>query len=680
MPAYDPAMCGFAGFVDRSGRMQRPDEVLAAMAGAIAHRGPDGEGTFIEPRVGVGIVHRRLAIIDRSPAAAQPMRSPTGRWVVAYNGELWNFRELRQQLELGGTAVGPSPGDTAVLAAALDAHGAEAALPLLDGMFAFAALDMHDRTLWLARDRFGVKPCMWGWADDGRGVPVFGFGSEIRAIAALPCFRNRVSPFGIASALGSLAIPGPRTIYEGVHALQPGHALRMDLDTGRIEHVRWHSVRAAAAAARTRPYTGSREELVRALDGLVTSAVRRRLASDVPVGAFLSGGIDSTLVVAAMQHAGVAGLRTFTAGFEHPEYDERAHARTVADALGTEHHEVLVRDADLVPLVEDAIGCFDQPFADASAVPTLAVSRLARGMVGVVLSGDGGDEFFGGYERHLRGYRLATWSARVPLAVRRRMADAIESVSGDAWDRGLRPFEPFLPAALRRTQRGRLMHKAAGLLRAEDNDGLWRAFFAVWQDPASLVAQLPGDSWRAAVACDMRAIEGELTGDERRFFDELLLRDQTMYLPDDILTKLDRCTMECGLEGREPLLDQRIFELSWRIPPAWRTDGTVGKVLLRDVLARHLPPQARGILARPKAGFGVPLRTWLCGPLRDWCEDALAPRRLNAQGILDPVPLRRAWERCQAGDESAAARTWAACVVSRWLEREGLDAQRVARA
>ena len=673
-------MCGFAGFIDRSERISDAQAALRAMSAAVAHRGPDGEGTWFEPRLGVAVAHRRLAILDRTSAAAQPFVSASGRWVLAYNGELWNFRELRRDLEAAGHPVGPSTGDTAVLAAMLDAHGVEATLPLLDGMFAFAAVDLHERSFWLARDRFGVKPCFWGHADDGHGAPVFVFGSELRALTACPAFRNRVSPFAIASVLGSLATRGERTVWEGVHALRPGHALRLELSSGRVSHREWFSARAAAASVRQQGFHGDRAEMVRAFDGLLESAVRRRLPSDVPLGAFLSGGIDSSLVVASMRHAGVAPLRTFTVGFEHVLYDERAHARAVAKALGTDHHEVMVPDADLVSLVEDAIGCFDAPFADSSAVATLAVSRAARASVGVVLSGEGGDEFFGGYERHLRGFALSRWIGSVPLFVRQRMADAIGLMGSDSWEWALKQLEPTLPSALRRTQRGRLMQKLAAILRARDEEDLWRSFFAVWPDPASLIQQLPSDLWAATVAREARDMPRRFPQDEHGFFDELLLRDQTIYLPDDILTKLDRCTMESGLEARDPMLDMRLFEFAWRIPPAWRSDGTVGKMLLRDALRRRLPPELHGIAARSKQGFGVPLRAWLSGPLASWADDVLDPRRLDAQGILHGQAAHAALVQARAGDEGAAQRAWTACVVSRWCEREGVDGSRVARA
>ena len=672
-------MCGFAGFIDHAGRIADPASALSAMSAAIAHRGPDGEGSYFEPRFGLGLAHRRLAIIDRTAAAAQPMPSLSGRWMIAYNGELWNHRELRQELNSAGASVGPSTGDTATLAALLDARGVEAALPDMDGMFAFAALDLRDRVLWLVRDRFGVKPCFWGHADDGRGAPIFVFGSELRALAAHPVFKNRVSPLAIASVLGSLSVRGARTIYEGVYALRPGCALWVDLSTGRVSERQWFSVRSAAAAARAQGFHGDRAEMVRAFDGLLESAVRRRLMSDVPFGAFLSGGIDSSLVVAAMRHAGVEPLRTFTVGFENAQYDERAHARAVAKALGTDHHEVMIKDQDLVSLVEDSIGCFDAPFADSSAIPTLAVSRFARQSVGVVLTGDGGDEFFGGYERHLRGFALSRWIRSVPLFARRRMADALEMLNGDTWDRALGPIEGVLPTALRRTQRGRLMHKAAISLRAADDEELWRSFFAVWLNPASLIQRLPSDLWSSTIAREARDMPRPFPSDPDGFFDELLLRDQTNYLPDDILTKLDRCSMECGLEARDPMLDTRLFDFAWRIPPAWRTDGTVGKLLLRESLRRRLPKALHGIADRSKQGFGVPLRAWFSGPLAEWADATLSPKRLESQGILDGKTCHAALLQARAGDEGAAQRAWTACVVSRWCEREGVDGERVAR-
>lgn len=673
-------MCGFAGFVDRSGRLADPRAVLRAMADEVRHRGPDGEGFFEDPARGVGIAHRRLAIIDRSQAAAQPMPSPDGRWVLAYNGELWNHASLRKELVDEGHPVGPSAGDTSTLVAHLAARGIDAALPALDGMFAFAALDRREGVLWLVRDRFGVKPCFWGWAEDRRGAPVFVFGSELRALAACPTFRNAVSPFALANVLGMLCPQGADGIYDGVHAVEPGCAVGLDLGTGLVVHRRWFDLRAEARSARAEGEFADRAATLDAIGGLVDAAVGRRLQSDVPVGAFLSGGIDSALVASAIGRSGAVPLRTFTLGFDDPRHDERPRARAVAEALGAEHHEVGLAEGQVPALAEDAIAAFDIPFADSSAMPTLALARAARGSVGVVLSGEGGDELFAGYERHVRGHALARVNRRLPHAVRARLAGALEALGGDAWDRALAPVSRALPAGLRRAQRGRLVHKLAGALRAEGDEALWRALLAAWPDPSVAIRALPSDAWRAHLARSVHPGLHGLPEGEPAFVDELLLRDQSLYLPCDTLTKLDRATMECGLEAREPLLDAALFRLSWRIPHAWRAGPDGGKALLRELLARRLPGTAAHVARAPKQGFGVPLRAWLAGPLAGWAEDILSPARLDARGVLDGPVVRGALARARAGDESAAARAWAACCVARWCEHAGIDASRVRRA
>lgn len=673
-------MCGFAGFIDREGRLTDRRAVLAAMAGAIRHRGPDGEGFFEWEAQGVGIAHRRLAILDVSTDAAQPMESLDGRWVVAYNGELWNHPELRRELAREGRMVGRSTGDTATLVALLSARGIEASLPALDGMFAFAALDRRDGLLWLVRDRFGVKPCFWGFAEDRRGSSVLVFGSELRALTACPTFRNPVSPFGLASVMGMLCPQGADGIYEGVHALEPGCSVAFSLSDGRISHRRWFDLREAAALALGAGQFTDRSQAINDLGVLVDASVRRRLQSDVPVGAFLSGGVDSALVACSMHRLGATPIRSFTLGFSDSRYDERPRARAIAEALGTEHHEVMFADSDVVSLAEDSIAAFDAPFADASAMPTLALARQARGAVGVVLSGDGGDEFFAGYERHVRGYRLSRLNQRLPSFVRARIAGVLEAVAGDEWERALSPVAGLLPAGLRRSQRGRLVHKLAGALRASDDEALWRSLFAAWPDPSLAIRALPRDAWRAYLARSSHASGEEFPPDEGGFTSELMLRDQSLYLPCDTLTKLDRATMECGLEAREPLLDVELFRFAWRVPHAWRVGAGGGKALLRDLLALRLPSRASHLARAPKQGFGVPLRAWLAGPLASWAEDILSPARLDGRGVLDGPVVRAALARAQAGDESAASQAWAACCVARWCEHAGIDGSRVRRA
>lgn len=648
-------MCGFAGFVDRNRRLANPQQTLSDMARALAHRGPDGEGFFSDDRFGLGMAFRRLAILDRSAQAQQPMKSAGGRWVIAYNGELWNYRELREQLQVAGSSFS-STGDTQVLAAALDAYGMHGALTAVDGMFAFAALDLQERALWLARDRFGVKPCLWGHAEDGKGAGVFVFGSDLRALVQCPVFRNRVNPFALAGMLEGLCVPGRLCVYQGVQKVQPGCAVRLDLLTGRVDELRWFDARASARTVRAAPFAGSPDEGVRVLEGLIDAAVQRRLAADVPVGAFLSGGIDSSLVVASMARSGMGGVKAFSVGFADPRFDERSHARAVAEALGVECIETSVDERDLPVLAEDVVTSFDEPFADSSALAALVAARLARSEVGVVLAGDGGDEFFAGYDRHVRGSTLVRGLEYVPGFMRRAMASGVDALAHGA--------------------RARVMQKTAVLLRAEDMEHMWRGFFAAWANPAQLIVQLPSDAWRAFVARQIRQHERPFPDDDSGFRDEMLLRDQAHYLPDDLLVKLDRTTMACGLEAREPLLDRALFEFSWSVPAEWRTRGGLGKRMLRDVLARHVPgPLAR----RPKAGFAVPLQAWLAGPLREWTTEILGQRRLDQQGVFDGEPVRKAWARCQAGDESAAAQVWAVCMASRWCERAGVDGSRIAK-
>jgi asparagine synthase (glutamine-hydrolysing) len=379
-----------------------------------------------------------------------------------------------------------------------------------------------------------------------------------------------------------------------------------------------------------------------------------------------------------MACSGRRPLRTFTLGFDDRRYDERPRARELATALDAEHHEIGIHDWQLPALAEDAIAAFDVPFADSSAIPTLALARAARGSVGVVLAGDGGDEFFAGYERHIRAHALSRLNRRVPPFVRARVAGAIELLGGDSWDRALAPVAPWLPAGLRRSQRGRLVHKLAGALRATDEESLWRSLLSAWPDPSDAIRALPADAWYAHGHRTSRV--AGFPPEESGFTDELLLRDQSLYLPCDTLTKLDRATMECGLEAREPLLDATLFRFGWRVPHAWRSGPAGGKALLREVLAARLPTEARLLATAPKQGFGIPIRAWLAGPLSSWANDLLSPTRLDARGVLDGPVVRAALARAVAGDESAAAQAWAACCVARWCEHSGIDAARVRRA
>ena len=652
------------------------------MAKVMHRRGPDGHGWWVDEGAGLVLAHNRLAIRDRSAAGSQPMLEPSKCSALVFNGEIDNHRSWRDELTRAGHRLGhlhPATGrvehsssDTESLLHALHHWGPSSVCRQSQGMWAWGWYERDRQRLTLSRDRIGKKPLYWLQAEWG-----VAFASQLQAFRCLPMYTPSINQRAVAHYLRWGFIEGPDTLLNDVHRVEPGQIITIEQGRGVSSEHYWTINDEVVEASRSRVEDPpvAQAELLRTLE----LAISDRMSTDVATGAFLSGGIDSACVVAAMRHAGVERLCTFTAGFDHPQYDERPAARAVAEALGTEHTEVMIPDADLPALAEDAVTAFDQPFADGSAIATLAVSRVARGSVGVALSGDGGDELFGGYERHLRGFALSRWVNSVPLFARTRIADAIEMAGGDAWEGALRPLEPVLPAALRRTQRGRLMHKVATILRARDDEALWRAFFAAWPDPASAIPQLPADMWEAAVNREAKAMPCRFPRDEDGFFDELLLRDQSIYLPDDILVKLDRCSMECGLEARDPMLDLRLFQFAWRIPPAWRTDGTVGKLLLRDFLRHRLPASAHAVAARPKQGFGVPLRAWFDGPLRSWADEVLDPRRVDAQGILDGRAVRARLDRARAGAEGAAQQAWAAICVTRWCEREGLDGSRVAR-
>jgi asparagine synthase (glutamine-hydrolysing) len=656
-------MCGIAGFVDRNARLDAPAAALRAMADAVAHRGPDGHGTFEDPARRIGIAHRRLAAQDDGAGGTRPVRSASGRWVVAMDGVLWSGEGARA--------------DSAhEVAARLDARGLPEALPDLDGVFALAALDLRERVLWLARDPEGVKPLLAGYAEPGAGPGVFVFGSETRALEACPCFANRISPLALGHVLQGGWVTADEPLHRGIHPLRPGEAVRLELGTGRLQRVPWRRAREAAAQARAAPFEGTRDEAARALSALLDAAVRRRLPGDGPVAVPLSGGVGSSLVLSALHRAGARGARLVALGVEDAEFDERPHARAVARWFGVECVEHELDERELPVLAEDAIACMDAPHADPAVLRSLAVARVARGAASVALLGEGGCEVLGGRPAHLHGAAAAWALARVPRPLRAALARAIAALPAERFDAVQAPFEHLLPAELRRGRRAALARAAERALGAADLDEAWRFFEAVWEDPSRVVIALPGDAWRAALRRMARTEWRPLPAEENAFLDEILLRDQTRRLPDGVLARVDRTAGECGLDARLPLLDRRVIEFSWRVPPAWRTEGGVGTRLMREALALHAPIE---IAWRPRARVALPLGRWLAGPLREWAEAVLAPARMDAHGVLDPGPVRAAWARCLAGDEAAAREAWAACCLARWCERRKVDARRLAR-
>ena len=620
------------------------ESVTVRMNNAIRHRGPDDYGVWVDPESGIALGHRRLSIIDLSAEGHQPMHSASGRFVMVFNGEVYNFQEIRNELDARGhTFRGHS--DTEVMLASFEEWGVRPSLDRFNGMFAFAVWDRKSRELHLVRDRIGKKPLYYGWAGDS-----LLFGSELKAFHQHSAFQASIDRSVLALYLRHGYIPAPYSIYEGVRKLLPGGVLtvRESDRGGNAAPEQYWSVLNAARHSLARPLADAREA-GEELEALLRDATGSRMVADVPLGAFLSGGIDSSLVVALMQSISSRPVKTFSIGFRESTHDEATHAKAVAGYLGTEHTELYVTPSEARDVIPRLPEMFDEPFADSSQIPTFLVSQLARRSVTVALSGDGGDEFFSGYTTYVSCAKQFERYGAWPQPVRRVAAQALTGIPAGLWDTVAGPFVSNAGARLRRLG-SVLTHATVG--------PAYRAQLSHWEYPDQL----------AGGVCEPLTpfSSPEYTGVAGGLIPSMMLIDAAVYLPDDILVKVDRASMAVSLEARCPILDYRVFEFAWRLPLELKRRNGEGKSILKDLAYKLVP---RKLLARPKSGFSVPIGEWLRGPLRPWADELLEPARLRREGWLDAETVTHAWKTHLSGRIDWSTRLWTVLMFQMWLEQ-----------
>lgn len=649
-------MCGLAGYWSPARRVLADPIVMAS---AISHRGPDDVGNWSDGDAGLVLAHRRLAIVDLSTAGHQPMVSATGRYVIVFNGEIYNHRAIRAELDAEQPTEWRGHSDTETLIHGIERWGLRATLERTVGMFAIALWDRHDRVLTLTRDRLGEKPLYYGWSSGGGFV----FGSELKALRKAPGFANAVDPDALSLYLTYNYVPAPFSILQNIYKVEPGTILTVRAEaaesapatapvatsaaSGPLHCERYWSL--ADVVQRGPEVTMTEAEAVNGLEQTLRDAIRLQVVADVPVGAFLSGGVDSTTIVALMREAGTVA-RTFTIGFEESGFDEAPYASAIARHLGTEHCEMYVSPEDVRAVIPELPRIYDEPFADSSQLPTVLLSRLTRQSVTVALSGDAGDELFGGYNRYRAADRYHRVARRLPGAVRKMAGHALTSVPPRRWDRlaGL-PFVPAIPML------GNKVHKVGEMLaHGVDAIDLYRGATQAWNGAPPMALQ-------SAIVPPVESLPAlrETAAEQMMFWDAM------SYLPDDILAKVDRASMAASLETRVPFLDHRVVEYAWRMPLEFKIRGGEGKWALREILYRHVP---REMIERPKAGFAIPIGAWLRGPLRDWAESLLSERALAGHPSLDATRIRARWSEHLAGTHDRTAALWGVLMFQAWAQ------------
>lgn len=645
-------MCGITGFLASPGAWGPQEPIVTAMMEAIAHRGPDSRGHWCDAEAGIALGHLRLAIVDLSPAGHQPMVSASGRHVLSFNGEIYNHRQLRAELEATGKVPAwRGSSDTETLLAGIDAWGLETTLERCVGMFAFALWDRQARTLSLSRDRLGEKPLYYGWQGQGRGR-AFLFGSELKALCHHPAFAAEIARDSLVEALRHGHVGEDRSIWRGIWKVRPGEIVTVSAENREVRQQRYWD--GAAIAAAPKPPRMADGEAIDRLEELLLDAVGQQMMSDVPLGAFLSGGIDSSTIVALMQRLSDRPVHTFSIGFHEARYNEAEFAKAVAGHLGTHHTELYVSDRDLRDVIPRLPRIYSEPFADSSQIPTFLVAELARAHVTVALSGDGGDELFCGYDRYRHAVRLRAALARMPLPLRRAGASAIRGIPAAALTQAL---SPVFPTPQGKEPIGQRLHRLASYARQPDLEALHRTMVSVWRFPEAAVQGATHPPSLLAEALPPRGALGDI--------ERMMQLDMLTYMVDDILAKVDRATMAVALESRAPFLDHRVVEFAWSLPEDMKLRDGTSKWALRQVLYRHVP---RELIERPKMGFEVPIGLWLRGGLKDWAAALLDPVRLAREGLFDPKVIDRLWQQHLSGRFNWGKQLWCVLMVQAWLE------------
>lgn len=652
-------MCGLAGYLAASGwsRAELGPRILQRMADKIVSRGPDDSGTWDEES-GIGLAHRRLSILDLSSAGHQPMMCSVGRYVVVFNGEIYNHLDLRRELEQRGRApVWRGHSDTETLLAGFAAWGIKATVTRSVGMFAFAVWDRREHVLTLGRDRLGEKPLYYGWLGGGDRA-CFVFGSELKALKVHPSFDAGINRGAVSLLMRHSYIPAPYSIYDGIFKLPAGSLLSVSLTQREPVIERYWSLVDVASSGQNSPFHYSAEETVDELERVLKCAIRQQMISDVPLGAFLSGGIDSSAVVALMQAQSDRPVKTFTIGFNEQDYNEAIHAKAVAKHLGTDHTELYVTAEQALDVIPKLPTIYCEPFADSSQIPTFLVSHLARQRVTVSLSGDGGDELFAGYNRYVMASNVWKKISYMPQALRGVMAQSARVMSPAAWNRLLGPLQDLGPRSISQINFGEKLHKAGIALAARDIDELYLGFVTHWEPEKLIVDNKEPTTCLRGYPPLLHGLSG---------LQRMMALDAITYLPDDILVKVDRAAMGVSLETRVPFLDHRVVEFAWKIPQSMKLHDGISKWILRRLLYRYVPAT---LVERPKMGFGVPIDTWLRGPLRDWAEALLNENRLRREGFFNPELIRVKWLEHLTGRCNWQYLLWDVLMFQAWLDEQ----------